>query len=115
MAAVTAVVMPRLRPGDVLVACGDGYPGIRNIAELDLEPKGIEVRLVPTDTERIVAACDGASLVWVETPSNPRLDVCDLDAGGDGGRTRPARWPRSTTRSPPRSACGRSTTAPTSP
>jgi cystathionine gamma-lyase len=79
MAAVSAVVLPRLRPGDVLVACGDGYPGIRNIAERDLEPKGIEVRLVPTDTEKIVAACDGATLVWVETPSNPRLDVCDLD------------------------------------
>ena len=79
MAAVTAVVLPRLKPGDVLVACGDGYPGIRKIAELDLEPKGIEVRLVPTDTERIVAASDGATLVWVETPSNPRLDVCDLD------------------------------------
>jgi cystathionine gamma-lyase len=79
MAAVAAVVLPRLKPGDVLVACGDGYPGIRKIAELDLEPKGIEVRLVPTDTERIVAASDGATLVWVETPSNPQLDVCDLD------------------------------------
>jgi cystathionine gamma-lyase len=80
MAAVSAVVLPRLRPGDVLVACGDGYPGIRKIAALDLEPKGIEVRMVPTDTERIVAACEGATVVWVETPSNPRLDVCDLDA-----------------------------------
>ena len=79
MAAVAAVVLPRLKPGDVLVACGDGYPGIRQIAELDLEPKGIEVRLVPTDTERIVAASDGATLVWVESPSNPQLDVCDLD------------------------------------
>jgi cystathionine gamma-lyase len=79
MAAVAAVVLPRLRPGDVLVACGDGYPGIRKIAQLDLEPKGVEVRLVPTDTERIVAACDGATLVWIETPSNPRLDVCDLE------------------------------------
>ena len=77
MAAVAAVVLPRLRSGDVLVACGDGYPGIRKIGERDLD--GVEVRLVPTDTEAIVAACDGASLVWVETPSNPRLDVCDLD------------------------------------
>ena len=80
MAAVSAVILPRLRPGDVLVACVDGYPGIRSIAENDLVPKGIEVRLVPTDTERIVAASEGASLVWVESPSNPRLDVCDLDA-----------------------------------
>jgi cystathionine gamma-lyase len=80
MAAVAAVVLPRLRPGDVLVACGDGYPGIRQISEADLRPKGIEVRLVRTDTEQIVAAADGATLVWVETPSNPRLDTCDLDA-----------------------------------
>jgi cystathionine gamma-lyase len=80
MAAVAAVVLPRLRPGDVLVACGDGYPGIRNIAARDLEPKGIEVRMVRTDTAAIVDAAEGATLVWVETPSNPRLDTCDLDA-----------------------------------
>ncbi|HWM09081.1 MAG TPA: aminotransferase class I/II-fold pyridoxal phosphate-dependent enzyme, partial [Solirubrobacteraceae bacterium] len=80
MAAVAAVVLPRLSPGDVFVACGDGYPGVRNIAATDLEPKGVTVRLVPTDTDAIVAAADGATLVWVETPSNPRLDVCDLDA-----------------------------------
>ena len=80
MAAVSAVVLPRLRPGDVFVACGDGYPGVRKIAELDLAPSGVEVRLVRTDTKAIVAAARGARLVWVETPSNPRLDVCDLDA-----------------------------------
>jgi cystathionine gamma-lyase len=80
MAAVAAVVLPRLRPGDVFVACGDGYPGVRNIAANDLEPNGIEVRLVRTDTGAIVAAAEGATLVWVETPSNPRLDTCDLDA-----------------------------------
>jgi cystathionine gamma-lyase len=80
MAAVAAVVLPRLRPGDVLVACGDGYPGIRDIAANDLDPHGIEVRMVRTDTEAIVAAAEGAALVWIETPSNPRLDVCDLDA-----------------------------------
>src|SRR5919108_599220 len=28
----------------------------------------------------IVDASAGAKLVWVETPSNPALDVCDLDA-----------------------------------
>jgi cystathionine gamma-lyase len=79
-AALTAVILPRLRPGDVLVAPGDGYPGIRKLAAEQLEPTGIEVRLVPTATEAIVRAAEGATLVWVETPSNPGLDVADLDA-----------------------------------
>ncbi|MGH2949439.1 MAG: PLP-dependent transferase [Solirubrobacteraceae bacterium] len=80
MAALSAVVLPRLRPGDVLVATGDGYPGIRKLAAGHLEPRGVEVRLVPTDTAAIVDAARGAALIWVETPSNPRLDVCDVAA-----------------------------------
>jgi cystathionine gamma-lyase len=80
MAAVSAVILPRLRSGDVLVACGDGYPGIRRLAAEHLEPRNVEVRLVPTDTDALVAAAAGADLVWVETPSNPRLDVCDVAA-----------------------------------
>jgi cystathionine gamma-lyase len=79
MAAVTAVIVPRLRPGDVLVAPRDGYPGIRKLSAEQLVPGGIEVRLVPTGTDAIVAASEGATLVWVETPCNPRLDECDLD------------------------------------
>ena len=80
MAAVTAVVLPRLRPGDAVVAPSDGYPGIRKLAAEQLEPGGVEVRLVPTDTGAIVEAIPGARLVCVETPSNPGLDVADLDA-----------------------------------
>ena len=80
MAAVTAVLLGFLRPGDVLVVAGDGYFAVRAVAEERLAPLGIEVRLVPTDTEQVLAALDGASLVWLETPSNPRLDVCDVAA-----------------------------------
>jgi cystathionine gamma-lyase len=74
MAAVTAVVT-RLRPGEVLVRPSDGYGGTR---ALDLP--GVEVREVATGTAAIVAACEGAALVWVETPSNPLLQVCDIAA-----------------------------------
>ncbi|MBW3551680.1 MAG: PLP-dependent transferase, partial [Proteobacteria bacterium] len=80
MAAVSAVVLGRLRPGDRLVAPGDGYPGIRKLAAERLEPSGIRVQLVPTDTAAVVTAARGAALVWVETPSNPGLDVGDLAA-----------------------------------
>jgi cystathionine gamma-lyase len=80
MAAVTALVLTALQDGDVLVVCEDGYPGVRTLAREQLAPRGVEVRFVATDTEATVAACDGATLVWVETPSNPRLDVLDLRA-----------------------------------
>ena len=83
MAAVSAVVLGRLKPGDKLVAPGDGYPGIRKLAEERLRPAGIRVELVPTDTEAIVAAAADAALVWIESPSNPRLDLCDIAAIAD--------------------------------
>jgi cystathionine gamma-lyase len=91
MAAVCAVLEPLLGAGDVLVAARDGYPGVRNVANDRLAPRGVEVRFVPTDTEAIVAACDGATLVWVETPANPALDVCDIAAVADAAHAAGAR------------------------
>jgi cystathionine gamma-lyase len=83
MAAVTAVLFSVLRSGDVLVACGDGYPGIRGLAAERLGPLGVETRLVPTDGAAIADAVTGAALVWVETPSNPRLDLVDIAAAAE--------------------------------
>lgn len=80
MAGVAAVVLPGLKAGDVLVAPSDAYPGIRKIATEHLGPRGVEVRLVPTDDAAIRAALPGATLVWIETPSNPGLDVLDIEA-----------------------------------
>jgi cystathionine gamma-lyase len=80
MAAVSAVVLPPLRAGDVLVAPSDGYPGVRAIAREHLEPRGVEVRLVPTDDAAVRAALPGATMVWLESPSNPGLDVVDVAA-----------------------------------
>jgi cystathionine gamma-lyase len=79
MAAVSAVTL-RLRPGDRLVATMDGYPGIRTLAAQRLQPAGVRVRFVETDTDALVEAAEGATMLWVETPSNPRLRSCDLRA-----------------------------------
>jgi cystathionine gamma-lyase len=38
----------------------------------------VEVRLVPTDAAALRSALPGAALVWVETPSNPLMDVVDI-------------------------------------
>jgi cystathionine gamma-lyase len=80
MAAVSAVVFTLLKPGDVVVASADGYYGARALMGERLPPLGIEPRFVATDTAALLEAIPGARLVWVETPSNPRLEVCDLAA-----------------------------------
>jgi cystathionine gamma-lyase len=86
MAAVAATVLSCLRPGDVLVATSDGYPGIRKLAAERLTPMGVDVRLVPTDTDALAAAAPGATMLWVETPSNPGLASCDLRVVGEAAR-----------------------------
>jgi cystathionine gamma-lyase len=80
MAAATAVLEALLVPGDVLVAPSDAYYLLRPFALDHLRPRGVEVRLVPTDERAVREASAGATLVWVETPSNPGLDVLDLPA-----------------------------------
>jgi cystathionine gamma-lyase len=89
MAAVAAVLLPVLSPGDVLVAPSDAYPGVRVIATDHLAKRGVEVRLVPSDETAIREALPGATLAWIETPSNPgmeRLDVAALaSAAHDAG------------------------------
>jgi cystathionine gamma-lyase len=79
MAAVVAVFGVTLKRGDVLVLPSDCYYNIRRLASTWLETIGVEVRLVPTKGGH-AAALDGARLLWLETPSNPLLDVCDIRA-----------------------------------
>ena len=75
MAAVSAVLLPLLRAGDVLVIPADGYPAVRTLAEGQLAECGVEVRRYRTGEEVPV---EGARLVWLETPSNPGLEVTDI-------------------------------------
>ena len=77
-AACAAVLLTELEDGDVLVLPSDGYPVVRKIAAEQLAPRGVEVRAVPTDDQAVRAALPGATLAWIETPSNPGLDVLDV-------------------------------------
>jgi cystathionine gamma-lyase len=78
MAAVTAIFGCVLRPGSVLVMPSDGYYTARMLAEGYFAGFGIEVRMAPTAGNAQIEHLDGATLLWLETPSNPGLDVCDL-------------------------------------
>jgi cystathionine gamma-lyase len=80
MAAVAAVLGATLRPGDALVMPVDGYYTARMLAEGRLAGLGIEVRQAPTRGNAQLDQLDGARLLWLESPSNPGLDVCDIAA-----------------------------------
>lgn len=78
MAAVTAVFSAVLRPGDVLVLPSDCYHAVRALATGYLAEMGIQVRLAPTAGNAQAQHLEGARLLWLETPSNPELEVCDI-------------------------------------
>jgi cystathionine gamma-lyase len=78
LAAVSAVFGAVLRPGDVAVLPSDCYFGARAVMEQQFVPMGVQVRFATTAGDAQAALLDGAKLLWLESPSNPRLDVCDI-------------------------------------
>ena len=77
MAAVSAVLLSQVRAGQTVLLPSDCYQTTRALRER-LESYGVAVRFAPTAGDAQLAALEGVSLVWVETPSNPGLDVCDI-------------------------------------
>src|SRR4051794_23469637 len=78
MAAATAAI--GLFPRDaIVVAPTVAYMDVRH-SLLRLQEAGrAEVRLVDiTDTDAVVAACDGANVLWLESPTNPLLGIADV-------------------------------------
>jgi cystathionine gamma-lyase len=79
MAAISAVALSQLGAGDVAVFPDDGYQALPLLHE-QLTAYGVEVRTAPTGGNAQAKVLDGAKLLWIETPSNPGLDVCDVRA-----------------------------------
>jgi len=78
MAAVTAV-FSTLPVGAKVVASNQGYSGVMTLlgnlsAAKKLNPKFVSI----ADTDEVIEALDGADLLWIESPTNPSLDVADL-------------------------------------
>jgi cystathionine gamma-lyase len=83
MAAISAAVLACVSSGDRVVLPSDGYYTTRLLARDELERFGVRVDYVATTEIEAVAAAgglDGARLVFLETPSNPLLEVCDIAA-----------------------------------
>lgn len=79
MAAISAVFFGLLKSGDRILLPSDGYYTTRVLSERFLKPMGIANDLRPTSTF-LEGRFDGYRLVFIETPANPSLDLCDIAA-----------------------------------
>jgi cystathionine gamma-synthase len=85
LGAVTTI-MHLLSPGDRVVAVNDVYGGVYRMFSQVYEPKGYEFAWVPA-TEIGAGLADQLDertrIVWLETPTNPLLNVIDIRAAAD--------------------------------
>ena len=80
MAAISAV-FSILPIGAPVVASNQGYSGTMGLLNQHHASGRLEVRFVDiTKTDEVIAAMKGAALLWIESPTNPCLDIADLAA-----------------------------------
>jgi cystathionine beta-lyase/cystathionine gamma-synthase len=91
--AATDAVLRLLAPGDHILAGNDVYGGTYRLFERVLRPYGLKFNFVDTtDLEQVRAGLRPETrLVWLETPSNPLLQVSDIRAISTIARTHPNR------------------------
>jgi cystathionine gamma-synthase len=78
--AAVSTVLDLVGQGATVVAARHAYNGtVMQVA--DLESRGrLVARLVDVaDTAAVVAACEDAALVWLESPTNPALEIADIE------------------------------------
>jgi cystathionine gamma-lyase len=78
MAAISAVLGATLRPGDTILLPEDSYYTTRLVANGYFAQMGVQVRLAPTTGSAQLEHLSGVKLVWIESPSNPLLEIADI-------------------------------------
>lgn len=79
MAAVAAV-LEFLPTGGTLVLAETCYLGVAALVDRLAEQRAIRVVPVPvTDTDAVLSAAATADMVWLESPTNPLMEVADLE------------------------------------
>jgi cystathionine beta-lyase/cystathionine gamma-synthase len=85
LGAVTTI-MHLLSPGDRVVAVNDVYGGVYRMFSQVYEPKGYEFAWLPAaeiGTGLADQLDERTRIVWLETPTNPLLNVIDIRAAAD--------------------------------
>ncbi len=82
MSALTLLFLNRLRPGDQLLFFDRCYHRTRQFCYEYLEQFGVRCKAIATgDFQALEAACDARTkLIFTELPTNPHLDVIDIEA-----------------------------------
>jgi len=81
-AATTCIIQTLLSSGDHVVACDDVYGGTqRYMRQVSQAKNGVDYTFVDmTNIDNIINATKpNTKLIWVETPTNPTLKVCDIE------------------------------------
>jgi len=80
-AAIFTTLLASVTPGDHVVAFEDLYAGTRRMLDDVFRSRlGVDVTYVDaTDTTNVAAALrEETAAVWMETPTNPKLALCDI-------------------------------------
>jgi cystathionine gamma-lyase len=82
LAAENAVLQAYLRPGDEVIIPPDVYGGTYRILNRVFQPIGVVIRQIDLGNEAVLDAAlsSRTKLVWIESPTNPRLLVYDIAA-----------------------------------
>jgi cystathionine beta-lyase/cystathionine gamma-synthase len=82
----TTTLMHLVDPGERVVLIADVYGGVYRMTSQVYEPKGYRFTYVPAEEfdENLASHLgDDTRIVWVETPSNPLLNVVDIRRAAD--------------------------------
>jgi cystathionine gamma-synthase len=79
--AAVSTVLDLVGQGAKVVAPHNAYNGsVMQLADLEARGRALVKLVDVSDTASTVAACEDAALVWLESPTNPDLQVADLAA-----------------------------------
>src|SRR3954467_2709798 len=84
----TTTLMHLVDPGQRVVLNADVYGGVYRMTSQVYEPKGYRFTYVPAeefDANLAAHLGDDVAMVWLESPSNPLLNVVDIRAAADAG------------------------------
>ena len=79
--AAVSTIFDLVANGEKVVAPRHAYNGsLMQLGDLELRERVTPHFVDITDLDAVVAACEDASLVWLESPTNPAMEVADVPA-----------------------------------